>query len=237
MIITVEEPKHAAAIEALLDASFGPDRFSKTAYRLRDGVDSIPALNLVAIEHDEHGREVVVGTIRYWPILVGGTTQSILLGPIAVAAHLQGSGLGSKLIRMSLNKAVALGHKSVILVGDAPYYERFGFSRALTLGMQMPGPVDMNRLLGLELVEGSLAAAAGMIGKPEQADAQEVAIGATPVMASVLAAPAANAPVLAGDTPAPFSALFSRTAAERLWTDRVRRTDWFWRDGLQAGAA
>lgn len=237
MIITVEEPKHAAAIEALLDASFGPDRFAKTAYRLREGVESIPALNLVAIEHDEHGREVVVGTIRYWPILVGGTTQSILLGPIAVAAHLQGSGLGSKMIRMSLNKAVALGHKSVILVGDAPYYERFGFSRALTLGMQMPGPVDMNRLLGLELAEGSLAAAAGMIGKPEQADAQEVAVGATPVMASVLAAPAANAPVLAGDTPAPFSALFSRTAAERLWTDRVRRTDWFWRDGLQAGAA
>jgi predicted N-acetyltransferase YhbS len=233
MIITVEEPKHAAAIEALLDVSFGPDRFNKTAYRLRDGVDSIPALNLVAVDHDEHGREVVVGTIRYWPILVGGTTQSILLGPIAVAAHLQGSGLGSKMIRMSLNKAVALGHQSVILVGDAPYYERFGFSRALTLGMEMPGPVDMNRLLGLELVEGSLAGAAGMIGKPEQADAQDVAIGATPVLGTL----AANAPVLGGDTPVPFSALFSRTAAERLWTDRVRRTDWFWRDGLQAGAA
>ncbi|CAO3356031.1 GNAT family N-acetyltransferase [Azospirillum palustre] len=234
MIITVEEPKHAAAIEALLDASFGPDRFNKTAYRLRDGVDSIPALNLVAIEHDEHGREVVVGTIRYWPILVGGATPSILLGPIAVAAHLQGSGLGSKMIRMSLNKAVALGHKSVILVGDAPYYERFGFSRALTLGMEMPGPVDMSRLLGLELVEGSLAGAAGMIGKPEQADAQDAAIGATPVLGPVLAS---SIDLPAGDTPVPFSALFSRTAAERVWTDRVRRTDWFWRDGLQAGAA
>lgn len=234
MIITVEEPKHAAAIEALLDASFGPDRFNKTAYRLRDGVDSIPALNLVAIEHDEHGREVVVGTIRYWPILVGGATPSILLGPIAVAAHLQGSGLGSKMIRMSLNKAVALGHKSVILVGDAPYYERFGFSRALTLGMEMPGPVDMSRLLGLELVEGSLAAAAGMIGKPELADTQDIAIGATPVLGPVLAT---SIDLPAGDTPVPFSALFSRTAAERLWTDRVRRTDWFWRDGLQAGAA
>lgn len=234
MIITVEEPKHAAAIEALLDASFGPDRFNKTAYRLRDGVDSIPALNLVAIEHDEHGREVVVGTIRYWPILVGGATPSILLGPIAVAAHLQGSGLGSKMIRMSLNKAVALGHKSVILVGDAPYYERFGFSRALTLGMEMPGPVDMSRLLGLELVEGALAGAAGMIGKPGQADAQESEAGATPVLGPVLAT---SIDLPAGDTPVPFSALFGRTAAERLWTDRVRRTDWFWRDGLQAGAA
>jgi len=234
MIITVEEPKHAAAIEALLDASFGPDRFAKTAYRLRDGVDSIPALNLVAIEHDEHGREVVVGTIRYWPILVGGATPSILLGPIAVAAHLQGSGLGSKMIRMSLNKAVALGHKSVILVGDAPYYERFGFTRALTLGMEMPGPVDMSRLLGLELVEGSLAGAAGMIGKPEQADVLETEAGATPILGPVLAT---SIDLPAGDTPVPFSALFSRTAAERLWTDRVRRTDWFWRDGLQAGAA
>lgn len=238
MIITVEEPKHAAAIEALLDASFGPDRFGKTAYRLRDGVDSIPALNLVAIEHDEHGREVVVGTIRYWPILVGGATPSILLGPIAVAAHLQGSGLGSKMIRMSLNKAVALGHKSVILVGDAPYYERFGFTRALTLGMEMPGPVDMSRLLGLELVEGSLAGAAGMIGKPEQADALETEAGGTSVLGPVLGPVLATSIDLpAGDTPAPFSALFSRTAAERLWTDRVRRTDWFWRDGLQAGAA
>lgn len=231
MIITVEEPKHAAAIEALLDASFGPDRFNKTAYRLRDGVDSIPSLNLVAVDHDEHGREVVVGTIRYWPIQVGGITQSILLGPIAVAAHLQGSGLGSKMIRMSLNKAVALGHQSVILVGDAPYYERFGFSRALTLGMEMPGPVDMNRLLGLELVEGALAGAAGMIGKPATADALETETGTTPVLGPVLG------PALAGDTSGPFSALFNRTAAERLWTDRVRRTDWFWRDGLQAGAA
>ena len=230
MIITVEEPKHAAAIEALLDASFGPDRFTKTAYRLRDGVDSIPALNLVAIEHDEHGREVVVGTIRYWPILVGGATPSILLGPIAVAAHLQGSGLGSKLIRMSLNKAVALGHKSVILVGDAPYYERFGFSRALTLGMEMPGPVDKNRLLGLELVEGALSGAAGMIGKPVQVPALEMPALEMPALEMISDLPA-------GDTPVPFSALFNRTAAERLWTDRVRRTDWFWRGGLQAGAA
>ncbi|ANC92630.1 N-acetyltransferase [Azospirillum humicireducens] len=234
MIITVEEPKHAAAIEALLDASFGPDRFSKTAYRLRDGIDSIPALNLVAIEHDEHGREVVVGTIRYWPILVGGATPSILLGPIAVAAHLQGSGLGSKLIRMSLNKAVALGHKSVILVGDAPYYERFGFSRTLTLGMEMPGPVDMNRLLGLELVEGALSGAAGMIGRPEPVGAQDGTVGATPVLAQSLDMPAG---IQTGEPPVPFSALFARTAAERLWTDRVRRTDWFWRGGLQAGTA
>ncbi len=201
MIITVEEPKHACAIETLLDASFGPDRFQKTAYRLRDGVASIPELNLVAIEHDEHGNEILEGTIRYWPILVGGTTPSLLLGPIAVAGHLQGSGLGSKLIRMSLNKAVALGHKSVILVGDAPYYERFGFTRALTLGMQMPGPVDMSRLLGLELAEGALDGATGMIGPVVKDD---------PALAGLPIAGMA-------ETPAPLSFLFSRTWRDRMW--------------------
>lgn len=195
MIITVEEPKHAAPIEALLDASFGPDRFRKTAYRLRDGVDSIPALNLVAIEHDERGNELLEGTIRYWPVLIGGATPSLLLGPIAVAGHLQGGGLGSKLIRMSLNKAIAMGHKSVILVGDAPYYERFGFSRALTLGMRMPGPVDMNRLLGLELVEGALAGAAGMIG------------------------PAETKTIDTSEEAAPLSFLFSRTWRNRTWIE------------------
>lgn len=193
MIITTEQPKHAVAIEALLDASFGPGRFGKTAYRLREGVDSIPELNLVAIDHDEHGKEVLQGTIRYWPILVGGTTPTLLLGPIAVAGTLQGGGLGSKLIRMSLNKAIALGHTSVILVGDAPYYERFGFTRSLTLGMQMPGPVDMDRLLGLELVEGALDGVSGMIGR----------------------APAPVLPAVA--EVAPLSFLFARSRPEGIW--------------------
>lgn len=208
MIITVEEPKHACAIEKLLDASFGPDRFQKAAYRLRDDVASIPALNLVATEHDEHGNEVVQGTIRYWPILIGGTTPSLLLGPIAVSAHLQGSGLGSKLIRMSLNKAVALGYTSVILVGDAPYYERFGFTRTLTLGMQMPGPVDMNRLLGLELAENALDSAAGMIGP------------AAKTALTLNGMPIAGMPI-AGmtETAAPLSFLFSRTWRDRMWSD------------------
>ena len=187
MIISLEESRHAAAIEALLDRSFGPERFKKTAYKLREGVDPIPELSLVAIEHDELGNEILEGTIRFWPVTVGGTVQALLLGPIAVSERLQGGGLGSKLIRMSLNKAAALGHKAVILVGDAPYYERFGFTRRLTLGMQMPGPVDLDRLLGLELVPGALAGAAGMIGKVE------------------------NTPVVG--TAAPLSGLFSATVS------------------------
>lgn len=166
MMISLEEPRHDAAIEALLDRSFGPDRFKKTAYKLREGVAPIPELGFVAIEHDELGNEILEGTIRYWPVTIGGTVPALLLGPIAVSDRLQGGGLGSKLIRMSLNKAAALGHRAVILVGDAPYYARFGFTRDLTLDMALPGPVDLDRFLGLELVPGALAGAAGMVTAP-----------------------------------------------------------------------
>lgn len=182
MMIIPEEPKHACLIEALLDRSFGPDRHSKTAYRLRDGVDSLPELNLVAIEHDEFGNEILLGTIRYWPVSIGGTIV-LMLGPIAVSGDLQGSGLGSKLIRMSLNKAAARGHKAVILVGDAAYYERFGFTRSLTLGMRMPGPVDYDRLLGLELVPGALDGVTGLIDRAELAPSADPLVEATAALA------------------------------------------------------
>jgi len=161
MIITLEKPPHAEAVEILLDRAFGPDRVLKTTYRLRDGVDAVPDLCYVALESDGE-TERVVGTIRYWPVLIGGT-PSIMLGPIAVDPDIQGKGLGSKLIRVSLNKAFALGYRSVILVGDAPYYHRFGFTRDLTLGMTLPGPVDLNRFLALELVEGALNGVGGPV--------------------------------------------------------------------------
>ncbi|WP_207455950.1 N-acetyltransferase [Azospirillum sp. SYSU D00513] len=175
MIITLEETRHAQPIEALLDRAFGPDRFKKTAYKLREGIAPLPELGFVAIEHDEHGNEVLEGTIRYWPVEVGGN-PSLLLGPIAVSERLQGAGLGSKLIRMSLNKAAAMGHRSVILVGDAPYYARFGFSRSLTLDMQLPGPVDLDRFLGLELVPGALAGVSGMVTAPAAAPSAALAV-------------------------------------------------------------
>ncbi|WP_431855701.1 GNAT family N-acetyltransferase [Azospirillum sp.] len=166
MIITPELPRHAAAIESLLDTAFGPDRLSKTAYRLRDGVAPIPELCLVALGHDDLGNEVLKGTIRYWPVSIGeGKVPALLLGPIAVDPALQGSGLGSRLIRMTLNKAAAAGHRTALLVGDAPYYQRFGFTRDLTQALQFPGPVDLNRFLGLELVPGALDGASGMVGR------------------------------------------------------------------------
>ena len=142
MNITIEQPHHAAAIDTLLDNSFGPHRAGKTVYRLRENVAPVPELSLVALEDD-----AVVGTIRYWPILIGGVTPTILLGPIAVASDLRSGGLGAQLIRQSLNRASAAGWRSVVLVGDAPYYSRFGFTRDLTLNMSLPGPVDLDRFL------------------------------------------------------------------------------------------
>ncbi|WP_158046966.1 GNAT family N-acetyltransferase [Skermanella pratensis] len=158
MNIAIEQPHHAAAIDTLLDLSFGPERAGKTVYRLREGVDPVPGLSLVALEDD-----AVVGTIRYWPILIGGTVPTILLGPIAIAPHMRSGGLGAQMIRQSLNRASAAGWRSVVLVGDAPYYGRFGFTRDLTLSMSLPGPVDLDRFLALELVEGSLAGVSGML--------------------------------------------------------------------------
>lgn len=161
MTISFEQPAHAAPIERLLDDSFGPDRLSKTAYRLREGVAPVEGLSLVSLDAVSGA---IDGTIRFWPILVGGAVPALLLGPIAIAADKRGTGIGAALIRTGVARAAALGWRSVLLVGDAPYYGRFGFTRELTRGMLMPGPVDYDRLLGLELVSGALASVAGIIG-------------------------------------------------------------------------
>ncbi|WP_114393221.1 GNAT family N-acetyltransferase [Oleisolibacter albus] len=171
MNITLEQPAHAGAIEALLDTSFGPKRNKKTVYRLRRNVAPIADLSFVAIDTDAAGQEQVVASIRYWPILLGGTTPALLLGPIAVAEAWRSQGLGGRLIRHSLARAAELGHAIVILVGDAPYYVRFGFSREKTLALALPGPVDPARFLGLELVPGALDGVTGMVGRVSRSKA------------------------------------------------------------------
>ncbi|MBI1208878.1 MAG: GNAT family N-acetyltransferase [Azospirillum sp.] len=160
MIIVDEQPGHAGAIETLLDTAFGPERNGKTVYRLRQSVAPAAGLSLIALEGS-----TLAGTIRYWPILLAGSVPALLLGPIAVASDLRCRGVGARLIGRSLNRAAALGHRAVILVGDAPYYEPFGFSRQTTLGLTLPGPVDYNRLLGLDLVPGTLDGLNGPISR------------------------------------------------------------------------
>lgn len=179
MNITLELPVHAAAIEKLLDSSFGPKRHTKTVYRLRKNVAPVADLCFVATDTDEAGNEVLLGTIRYWPVLLGNSIQALMLGPIAIDPAHRSEGLGGKLIRHSLEAAKALGHRIVILVGDAPYYVRFGFQRDLVAALSLPGPVDPTRFQGLELVEGALTGVTGMVGRAKPAKVRTAAVAAT----------------------------------------------------------
>ena len=155
--IAPEAPRHVAAREALLAEAMGPARFTKTSERLRDGRLPAQGLAFVALDGDE-----VVGTLRLWHISAGGA-PALLLGPLAVAQSHRSLGLGGKLIRHALAAAALRGHKAVLLVGDAPYYARFGFEAKLTSALTLPGPVDVKRFLGFEIAPGALAAAQGMV--------------------------------------------------------------------------
>ncbi|AUN30516.1 GNAT family N-acetyltransferase [Niveispirillum cyanobacteriorum] len=179
MNITLELPVHAAAIEKLLDSSFGPKRHTKTVYRLRKNVAPAADLCFVATDTDEAGNEVLLGTIRYWPVMLGNSVQALMLGPIAIDPAHRSEGLGGKLIRHSLEAAKALGHRIVILVGDAPYYVRFGFQRDLVASLSLPGPVDPTRFQGLELVEGALTGVTGMVGRAKPAKVRTAAVAVT----------------------------------------------------------
>jgi predicted N-acetyltransferase YhbS len=152
------ETRHdVAARERLLDAAFGAARFEKTCERLRAGRMHADGLAFTAKDKGK-----LVGTIRLWKIMAGGV-PALLLGPLAVAKSHEGLGIGSKLIRHALIEAQRLGHKAIILVGDAPYYERFGFSRDLTDNLVLPGPVERERFLGRELIDGALDEAMGLV--------------------------------------------------------------------------
>jgi predicted N-acetyltransferase YhbS len=153
-----EAPGEGPAREALLDRCFGRARWFKTCQRLRR--DRLPAEGLSFSAHEDGA---LIGTVRLWHIEAGAGTPALLLGPIAVTPERQGQGIGSALMRQALDAARAQGHKAVLLVGDAPYYERFGFSEALVTRLAMPGPVDKARFLGLELVPGALQSAQGPV--------------------------------------------------------------------------
>lgn len=143
-----ESPSDAPEVEALYDLCFAPGRTALSSYRLRDGVAPVQGLCLVLRGADD----ILVAAIRYWPVRVAGHAV-LLLGPIAVHPTAQGEGLGNYLMRESLGRARAMGWARVMLVGDAPYYQRFGFSRLD--GVEMPPPTNPDRVLGLELTPGA----------------------------------------------------------------------------------
>jgi predicted N-acetyltransferase YhbS len=160
--IAPETPADSSAIERLLDLAFGSDRMGKTVYKLRDGIGPVGELGFVI--RDQDGR--LKGSLRFWPITIGDRrVPALLLGPIAVAPEDRGKGYAKALIWHGLGVARALGHRIVLLVGDAPYYEQFGFTRALAVDLSLPGWVDEARFLGLELVPGALSGVRGMVGR------------------------------------------------------------------------
>ncbi len=158
LVIRQEVAGDVPAREMLLDRCFGPQRRMKTSERLREG--RLPASGL-AFAAERAG--CLVGTVRLWNVVAGEAGEALLLGPIAIDPSLQGEGLGSGLMRTALGRARELGHRAVLLVGDAPYYARFGFESGLTRGLRMPGPVERERFLGLELRPGALDGACGII--------------------------------------------------------------------------
>lgn len=133
--LTQQQPADLPAIEALLDAAFGADRRQKISYRYRRGVAPVAELARVARDGNR-----VVGTIRYWPVLIGAAGHpALLLGPVAVDPVARGQRLGGTLIESTLTQAAAAGHARVLLVGDLVYYHRFGFVPATGFGLSMPG--------------------------------------------------------------------------------------------------
>ncbi len=163
--ITEEQPEDIGAREILLDRAMGPDRVLKPSERLRAGRLPAPGLSLVA---RDGGR--IVGSVRLWHVDAGEDCAALLLGPLAVDPNVQGGGIGSALMREAVARAKALGHTAILLIGDAPYYTRFGFSAELTKRLKMPAPVIRKRFLGLELQPGALAHAAGKITASSQTE-------------------------------------------------------------------
>jgi predicted N-acetyltransferase YhbS len=141
--IRPERPEDAAGVAALNDDGFGPGRFAKSAYRLREGVAPESGLNFVAAESG-----ALLGSVRFWPILVGAD-KALLLGPLAVKSELRGQGIGVALMQHGIEEARGTDFAAILLVGDEAYYARAGFRRVG--GVTFPGPVDRSRILGLAL--------------------------------------------------------------------------------------
>ena len=154
--LSQEKPGDWWEVEALYDLSFAPGRTLLSSYRLRDDVP--PVAELCRVARDESG--ILGGAIRYWPVRIGHW-HALLLGPVAVHPTAQGEGLGAALIRDTVERARALEWSRVLLVGDEPYYRRFGFGHLS--GVEMPPPTNPERILGLELVPGAWQGVAGEV--------------------------------------------------------------------------
>lgn len=154
--LDLEAPGDEGRVESLVAEAFGPGRFAKTAERLREGATPVAGLCFVARSGD-----AVVGTVRLWPVTIGATPV-VFLGPIAVDPAWRSEGVGAALVEASCSAARREGRRAVLLVGDEPYFGRFGFVRAPDV--RMPGPADQRRVLVLDF-QRDAAPLAGLVGK------------------------------------------------------------------------
>lgn len=162
--ILPETEDDALAIERLHERTFGPGRYARTAYRIREGIANDPALSYIA-----RVGTLLVGSLRLSPVRIGDA-PALLLGPLTIEPPFRDRGIGMALMQRALADARDRGHRLVILVGDEPYYARVGFKRVPRGRVKMPGPVDPARLLVTELVEGAFEGVSGAV-RPDWAEA------------------------------------------------------------------
>jgi len=148
--IRPEKPGDAQHVEVLVAQCFGPGRYAKSAWRLREGVRAVEGLGFVAVEGER-----LRGSVRFWPVAVGHDA-ALLLGPLAVDPERRARGIGLALMLRGIEEARVRGYRAIILVGDAPYYARAGFAPLAERQVRFPGPVDGTRILGLALVAAAL---------------------------------------------------------------------------------
>ena len=155
--ILTEKPEDAAAIERLHERTFGPGRYARTAYRIREKM-----VHRLDLSYTARIGTLLVGSVRLTSVCVGDT-PALLLGPLTIEPPFRDKGIGKAMMERALKDAKEKGHKLVVLVGDEPYYARVGFKRVPKGTIAMPGPADPARILAVELIEGALANVSGTV--------------------------------------------------------------------------
>ncbi|MEZ5873163.1 MAG: N-acetyltransferase [Nitratireductor sp.] len=161
LAIAPETADQHNAVEWLGARAFGPGRFARAAFRLREGVPPEPAYSYTAVLDDGNGGHTLTGSVRFTRIWIGDK-PALMLGPLVVSPHFKNLGIGRELMNRSLRTARLAGERFVFLVGDEPYYRKFGFKQLPAGQIILPGPADPRRMLYSELVPGVLGDYAGL---------------------------------------------------------------------------
>jgi len=157
LVIRSEHPSDSEAIERLHERAFGPGRFARTASRLREGVPHLMDVSFTALVGT-----LIVGSVRLTPV-IAGEVPALMLGPLTVDPYFENRGIGAALMEKALQTAREHGHKLVLLVGDEPYYRRFGFRMIPPEQLSLPGPVNPARFLAAELEDGIMGSVQGVV--------------------------------------------------------------------------